>query len=293
MPSTQIQWFPGHMAKTRRLITECLPLVDIVIEMRDARVPVSSKNPEIWRLCGNKPVLTVLAKGDLSDPAQNDAWRRAFEKNGRDCLFIDCKSGAGIDKLAPAVNRILSEKVAKYAGRGMSGRTLKAMVVGIPNVGKSSLINRLSGRAAAKAEDRPGVTTSKQWVTTKIGIDLLDMPGVLWPKFDDERVGENLAAIKAIKDDILDTERIATALCSKLRTLYPDLLSARYKLGDMDRHSELEDWELVEEIGRKRGFLISGGEVDYERACNMLLSEFRDGKIGRITLEHADDQAEL
>ena len=293
MPSTQIQWFPGHMAKTRRLITECLPLVDIVIEMRDARVPLSTKNPEIWRLCGRKPVLTVFAKGDLSDPAQNDAWKRVFEKNGKNCLFIDCKSGSGINKLGPTVNSILSEKTAKYDSRGMSGRTLKAMVVGIPNVGKSSLINRLSGSAKAKAEDRPGVTTSKQWVTTRIGIDLLDMPGVLWPKFDDERTGENLAAVKAIKDDILDTERIATALCSRLRETYPALLSERYKLGDMSRYDGLEDWELVEEIGRKRGFLVSGGEVDYERACNMLLSEFRAGSIGRITLEAAYDEADI
>ena len=293
MPSTQIQWFPGHMAKTRRLITECLPYVDIVIEMRDARVPISSKNPEIRRLCGKKPMLTVFAKGDLSDPAQNEAWRRVFENNGKSCLFIDCKSGAGINKLAPSVGEILAEKTSKYSDKGMSGRTLKAMVVGIPNVGKSSLINRLSGAAKAKAEDRPGVTTSKQWVTTKIGIDLLDMPGVLWPKFDDERTGENLAAIKAIKDDILDTERIATALCSRLRELYPEKLSERYKLGDMSLYSALEDWELVEEIGRKRGFLVSGGEVDYERTCNMLLAEFRAGSIGRITLEAAYDEADI
>ena len=293
MPSTQIQWFPGHMAKTRRLIAESLPLVDIVIEMRDARVPISSKNPEIWRLCGSKPVLTVFAKGDLSDPAQNDAWRSVFQKQGRRCLFIDCKSGAGINKLGAAVGEILSEKTRKYNERGMSGRTLKAMVVGIPNVGKSSLINRLCGNAKARAEDRPGVTTAKQWVTTRVGIDLLDMPGVLWPKFDDESVGENLAAIKAIKDDILDTERIATALCSRLRRLYPDLLKARYRLDDSVFSGDVEDWQLVEEIGRKRGFLVSGGDVDYERTCNMILSEFRSGQIGRITLEAADDEADV
>ena len=293
MPSTQIQWFPGHMAKTRRLILECLPLVDIVIEMRDARVPVSSENPEIRRLCKNKPMLTVFAKGDLSDPVQNEAWKRAFEARGERCLFIDCKSGRGMEKLAPVINEILVAKSAKYAERGMSGRTLKAMVVGIPNVGKSSLINRLSGSAKAKTEDRPGVTQTKQWVTTSIGIDLLDMPGVLWPKFDDQTVGENLAAIKAIKDDILDVERIATALCSRLRRIYPELLSQRYKLGDTSAFAELEDWELVELIGRKRGYLVSGGEVDYERTCKMLLSEFRGGNIGKITLEVPGDDTDI
>lgn len=222
MPSTQIQWFPGHMAKTRRLITECLPLVDIVIELRDARIPVSSRNPEIWRLCGSKPVLTVFAKSDLADPRENDAWRSAFEKQGRACLFIDCKSNASVEKIGPAINAILSEKLAKYEAKGMSGRTVKAMVVGVPNVGKSTLINKLAGSKKAKAEDRPGVTTSKQWVSTNIGIDLLDMPGVLWPKFDDEKVGENLAATKAIKDDILDCERIATSLCGTIRRRYPE-----------------------------------------------------------------------
>ena len=293
MPSTQIQWFPGHMAKTRRLISECLPYVDIVIELRDARIPHSSRNPEIWRLCGNKPVLTVFAKSDLADPRENDAWRSAFEKKGRDCLFIDCKSNACVEKIGNAVNEVLAEKLAKYEAKGMSGRTVKAMVVGIPNVGKSTLINKLAGSKKAKAEDRPGVTTSKQWVSTNIGIDLLDMPGVLWPKFDDEKVGENLAATKAIKDDILDCERIATSLCATIRRRYPELVSSRYKLGDIEQYADLEDWEFVEVIGKKRGFLVSGGEVNYERTSNMLLAEFRGGQIGRITLEGADEYADL
>ena len=288
MPSTQIQWFPGHMAKTRRLITECLPLVDIIIELRDARIPESSRNPEIWRLCGKKPILTVFSKSDLADPAQTAKWLEFYKNIGRNALFVDTKDNSCISKLHDAIYDICSDKVAKYKSKGMDGRSLKAMVCGIPNVGKSTLINRIAGGKKAKAENRPGVTTSKQWVSTSIGIELLDMPGVLWPKFDDETIGEKLAATKAIKDDILDEERIATSLCGLLRKYYPDMLSSRYKLGDMDLYNDYEDWELVEQIGRKRGFLISGGEVNYERTCNILLSEFRSGQIGRITLDRAE-----
>ncbi|MFA6948763.1 MAG: YlqF/YawG family GTPase, partial [Eubacteriales bacterium] len=200
-------------------------------------------------------------------------------------LFIDSISGAGIGDIGPAVRDMLAEKIAKYNGKGMSGRSLKAMVVGIPNVGKSSLINRLAGAKKAKVEDRPGVTLQKQWVTTSAGIDLLDMPGVLWPKFDDARVGENLAITGAIKDDVLDGERIAIALCRRLRKLYPKQFAERYKLGEAVSDEKLEDWEIFELCGRRRGFLISGGEVSYERTANVLLDEFRAGKIGRITLE--------
>lgn len=289
MPSDQIQWFPGHMAKTRRLITECLPLCDIIIELIDSRIPRSSRNPEIRRLCAGKPMLTLLTKTSLSDPAVSAQWKKFYTESDADgecrCIFIDSITGAGISDIAPAVRSMLSEKLAKYSEKGMAGRSLKAMILGIPNVGKSSLINRLCGAKKTKVEDRPGVTLQKQWVTTSIGIDLLDMPGVLWPKFDDTRVGENLAMTGAIKDDILDTERIAIALCKRLRKLYPVPFAERYKLGDAVSDTDVEDWQLFELCGRKRGFLISGGEVNYERTANVLLDEFRAGKIGRITLE--------
>ena len=291
MPSAVIQWFPGHMAKTRRLITECLPLVDIVIEVLDARIPISSKNPELERLIGQKPKLSVLSKAALADPEVSRLWREYYKKQGADAIFYDCRGGENISAIAPAVRSILGEKLNRYEAKGMSGRRLKAMLVGIPNVGKSSLINTLASNSKAKVEDRPGVTLNKQWVSTSIGIDLLDMPGVLWPKFEDQTVGENLAITGAIKDDILDLEQIAFLLVGRLRKAAPDKLSQRYKLGDMSQYDDLEDYELFEVIGRKRGFLISGGEVNYERTANMLLDEFRAAKIGRITLELPTERA--
>lgn len=285
MPSDVIQWFPGHMAKTRRLITECLPLVDVVIEILDSRIPRSSENPEITDLIGNKPRLTVLSKAILADQNMTVKWKNHFIQNNRNCIFIDCISGFGMNNIEPAVREILSDKLENYERKGMSGRTVKAMVVGIPNVGKSSLINKLAGKKKAKVEDRPGVTLTKQWVQTSIGIDLLDMPGVLWPKFEDQAVGEALAMTGAIKDTILDTEHIAVSLCGRIRKSYPLLLAERYKLGDMSQYDDLQDYEIFELIGRKRGFLISGGEVNFERTANILLDEFRAGRIGRITLE--------
>lgn len=291
MPSAVIQWFPGHMAKTRRLITECLPLVDIVIEVLDARIPISSKNPELERLIGQKPKLSVLSKAALADPEVSRLWREYYKKQGADAIFYDCRGGENISAIAPAVRSILGEKLDRYEAKGMSGRRLKAMLVGIPNVGKSSLINTLASNSKAKVEDRPGVTLNKQWVSTSIGIDLLDMPGVLWPKFEDQTVGENLAITGAIKDDILDLEQIAFLLVGRLRKAAPDKLSQRYKLGDMSQYDDLEDYELFEVIGRRRGFLISGGEVNYERTANMLLDEFRAAKIGRITLELPPERA--
>lgn len=285
MPSEAIQWFPGHMAKTRRLITECLPLVDIVIEIRDARIPESSKNPELARLTENKPRLTVLSKSGLADPEISKKWREYYKSTGTSAIFYDCHDGDNLSSIAPAVKALLEEKLERYESKGMTGRKLKAMIVGIPNVGKSSLINKLAGFGKAKVEDRPGVTRTKQWIPTTIGIDLLDMPGVLWPKFEDRTVGENLAMTGAIKDDILDTEHIAILLVGRLRRTAPDKLSARYKLGEMSQYEDLQDWELFEVIGKKRGFLISGGEINYERTATMLLDEFRSAKIGRITLE--------
>ena len=285
MPSQTIQWFPGHMAKTRRLISENLKLVDIVLELRDARIPISSKNPEILSLTAGKPVLTLFNKSSLADPAATAKFMEQCRADGGNALAIDCVTGDGLKNIAPAVRRILQDTVQKYESKGMHGRALKAMIVGIPNVGKSSLVNRLCGSKKAKVENRPGVTMNKQWVTTAYGIDLLDMPGVLWPKFDDTVIGENLAATGAIKDAILDTESLAGILCTRLVRIAPELFCARYKLGDAAPLLEKKPYELLELVGRKRGFLISGGEVDTERAANILLEEFRAGKIGRITLD--------
>ena len=285
MPSSVIQWFPGHMAKTKRLITECLPLVDIVIEVLDARIPVSSKNPVLDSLLGEKPRLAVFSKSALADPEASRLWQAYYREKGTETIFYDCRSGENLNAIAPKVREILGEKLERYESKGMTGRKLKAMIVGIPNVGKSSLINALAGSNRAKVENRPGVTLTKQWITTKVGIDLLDMPGVLWPKFEDRIVGENLAITGAIKDDVLDIEQLAVLLVGRLRKIAPDKLSERYKLGDMAQYDDIPDHELFEVIGRKRGFLVSGGEVDWERSANMLLDEFRAARIGRITLE--------
>lgn len=285
MPSDQIQWFPGHMAKTRRLITENIKNVDIIIEVLDARIPKSSRNPEISVMTSAKPTILLLNKSTLADPGMTEKWCTFYSNSNTFCIPTDCISGAGINKVSSAVRSILEERLRHYQEKGMTGRRLKAMIVGIPNVGKSSLINKICGSKKAKVENRPGVTLDKQWISTDIGIDLMDMPGVLWPKFDDRITGENLAVTGAIKDKILDVETVATVLCKRLRTLYPSLLSERYKLGDMQKYCDFSDYELLEAIGRKRGFLISGGEIDTERTANMLLDEFRSGKTGRITLD--------
>ncbi|MBO7250664.1 MAG: ribosome biogenesis GTPase YlqF [Clostridia bacterium] len=285
MPSQNIQWFPGHMAKTRRMITENLKNVDAVIELLDARIPYSSRNPEIARLTENKPKIILLNKASLADPEKTKRWLAELKDENTVCIETDCVTGAGLNNISPALKKLCAEKLERYEGKGMTGRMLKAMVLGIPNVGKSSLINKLCGNKKAKVENRPGVTLDKQWVPTNIGILLLDMPGILWPKFEDALVGENLAITGAIKDDILNIETIACHLCSRLREQYPALLSARYKLGDPSNYADLSDYDLLTYIGKKRGFLISGGEVDTERAANMLLDEFRAAKIGRITID--------
>ena len=273
------------MAKTRRMMKEMLPQIDMVIELIDARIPLSSKNPELHKIIGNKPVLTLLSKSNLADPDASSRWKKAYENDGKHCLFIDSTSGDGIKQIPGAVKEVMSEKLAKYESKGMTGRKIRVMIAGIPNVGKSSLINRLAGGKRAKVEDRPGVTRDKQWIETPYGIELLDTPGVLWPKFEDQTVGENLAVTGAIRDEILDSERMAVILVGRLRSKYPNLLSGRYKLGDMSQYSDLTDYDMFELIGRKRGFLVSGGEVNTERTSVMLLDEFRGGKIGRITLE--------
>ena len=273
------------MAKTRRLMKESLPSVDILINVLDARIPLSSQNPEIESLAESKPILTLLSKSSLADSEATAKWKAYFKATGKNCLFIDSVTGAGINDIMPAVREILKEKLSRYEEKGMTGRNIKAMIVGIPNSGKSSLINRLAGSKKVKVEDRPGVTLNKQWVPTSIGLDLMDMPGVLWPKFDDERIGENLALTGAIRDAILDTETLSVVLCERLRTLYPELLKQRYKLTDADLDEDMQNYEIFEAIGRKRGFLISGGEINYERTATMLLDEFRGAKIGKITLE--------
>jgi len=288
MPSQAIQWFPGHMAKTRRLITENLKYADAVIEILDARIPYSSRNPEITRLCSGKPSVILLNKSSLADPKITAFWTQKYTNETTLCIETDCISGYGIQKIAPALRQLCEEKLARYEQKGMSGRPIKAMVVGIPNVGKSSLINKLCGTKKAKVENRPGVTLDKQWVSTNIGIQLLDMPGVLWPKFDERIIGENLAITGAIKDDVLDIETVASALCGRLRRIYPELLMQRYKLNEIPSEEIVNDYDLLTLIGKKRGHLISGGEVDTERTANMLIDEFRAAKIGRISLDFGE-----
>lgn len=280
----QIQWFPGHMAKTRRLMKESLPDVDIVLELLDARIPYSSKNPEIKKIIGEKPIVTILNKASLADPGTTADWCRRYRVHMNACVAIDCLTGEGIADLKNTVREVLADKIARYRERGMEGRRLKAMIVGIPNVGKSSLINRLAGGKHAKVENRPGVTLTKQWVSTDIGLSLLDMPGVLWPKFDEKRVGENLAATGAIRDQILDVEEVAMILAGRLAEVAPDLLAARYRLTPGEFEA-LDAYDLTELIGRKRGFLMAGGAVNLRRTAEMLLDEFRSGTIGRISLE--------
>ncbi|MBR6917677.1 MAG: ribosome biogenesis GTPase YlqF [Clostridia bacterium] len=286
MPSQVIQWFPGHMAKTRRLIKENLKYADIVIELLDARIPASSRNPEIASLVGDKPILILLNKSSLADPAVTSLWVKHFSKCGG-ALDVDCVTGANISKIDTEVKRILADKIQRNESRGMSGRSLHAMIVGIPNVGKSSLVNRLSKTKKAKVEDRPGVTLNKQWIATSLGFDLLDMPGVLWPKFEDRLTGENLALTGAIKDTILDVEELGAILCSRLSKLYPAAFTERYKLAP-DALDGKSGYEIMESVARRRGYLISGGDVNTERCAIMLLDEFRGCKIGRISLERPE-----
>ena len=272
------------MAKTKRMMRECLPEVDIILELLDARIPYSAKNPEIEGMIGDKPKIVVLTKATLANPEYSKKWVKKYESLGFPAVLIDSQTGFGIDNLSNAISTVLKEKIERYKAKGMSGRHLKAMIVGIPNVGKSSLINRLAGAKKARVEDRPGVTMTKQWVPTEIGIDLLDMPGVLWPKFEDNIVGENLAMTGAIRDKILDTEELAMILCQRLVTVSRAEFLARYKLSE-EEICGLDSYDLFELVGRKRGMLVSGGEVNHSRCAEMLLDEFRAGKIGKITLD--------
>lgn len=283
-----IQWFPGHMAKTRRQIEEKLKLIDVVVEILDARIPISSQNPDIAELTKGKPRVAILNKADLADETVTKQWVTYFKQNGIGVTLADCAKGKGIQESISAVKNTLSGKLAHDAEKGMR-RAVKILVVGVPNVGKSSYINRLSGRNSALVGDRPGVTRGQQWIRLKNGIELLDTPGILWPKFEDETVGLRLAFTGSIKDEIMDTELLACKLAEFLNEAYQDLFCARYKLENTDG---LQGFELVEMLGKKRGFVISGGEIDFLRASNILLDEFRAGTIGRISLEKPQDLEE-
>lgn len=281
-----VQWFPGHMARTRRIMASNLKLVDIVIELCDARIPQSSRNPEIDKIVGKKPRLILLNKSDYADPAATEQWITYYKKKGIPAIACDCRSGRGVKNLLPAVREVLAERIASWQANGMVGRPIRMMIVGIPNVGKSSLINRLSGTRSTKVEDRPGVTRGKQWVSLEEGMELLDMPGVLWPKFEDKAAGERLAFIGSVNDQILDIEYLAMRLLDTLRPEYTAALAERYKL-ETETVEDSDSYDLLEAIARKRGMLMSGGKVNTERAAIMLLDEFRDGAIGRVTLERA------
>ena len=277
-----VQWFPGHMAKTRRLIKECLPSVDAVTEILDARMPISSSNPELNELIGNKPLIVLLNKCDVADENATRRWLNYFNEKGIYALAVDCKSGNGLNKYAPLLREVLKDKIASNEAKGMIGKPLRIMVVGIPNTGKSSFINRMAGRNRAKVADKAGVTRHNQWFVIENGIELLDTPGVLWPKFDDPKIGDRLAFIGSVKDEGFDSETLAVRLLEVLSRDYPDRLSERYKIDDF---SELEAYEILELIGRKRGMMMRGGEIDTLRASIMLLDEYRAGKLGRITLD--------
>lgn len=277
-----VQWFPGHMARTRRQIKECLPLVDAVTELLDARIPQSSRNPELTDLIGNKPHIVLLNKCDLADAQATSAWIRFFEAQGAAALAVDCRSGKGLNAYPELVRRVLEATIRRNTERGMAGKPLRMMVVGIPNTGKSSFINRMAGRNRAKVADKPGVTRQNQWFAIGGGIELLDTPGVLWPKFDDPKVGDRLAFIGSVKDEILDNELMAVRLLEVLQADYAERISERYGFVP-DAHDEA--WETLERIGRARGMLMRGGEIDTSRTANMLLDEYRAGRLGRITLE--------
>ena len=281
-----IQWFPGHMTKAQRMIEENLSMVDAVCEILDARIPYSSRNPDIDRLAGDKPRLVILNRVDLADPQMTARWRKYFESRGLAILETDAKSGKGVGSFAPAVRRLLKDKLAAYEAKGQVGRPLRVMILGIPNVGKSTFINRVAGRKAAIAGDKPGVTRGKQWINIDQGLDLLDTPGILWPKFDSQEVGEMLAITNAIKADVLDKETLGANFMLRLRELYPKAIEERYKfVPDPD----MNGFELLEQAAKKRGFLVSRGEYDLERMANTLLGEYHDGKLGRLTLEAPPD----
>ena len=281
-----IQWFPGHMTKAQRMIEDNVKLVDAVCEIIDARIPRASRNPDIDRLAAGKPRLVILNRVDLADPVLTKRWREYFERQGVAVLETDAKSGKGVGGFVPAVRRLLDEKLKEYEAKGQVGRPLRVMILGIPNVGKSTFINKVAGRKAAIAGDKPGVTRGRQWISIDKSLDLLDTPGILWPKFDSQEVGELLAVTNAIKADVVDKETLGANFMLRLRRMYPDALRERYKI---EPDEELNGYELLEAAAKKRGFLISRGEYDIERMANTLLNEYHDGKLGRLTLEMPDE----
>lgn len=283
-----IQWYPGHMTKTKRRIEKDLKLVDAVAEIIDARIPISSRNPDIASLTSGKPRIVLLNKCDMADPLATAKWVTALSRENVRAIPVDCKSGRGVDKFVPVLTRLLSDKIESYKKKGMVNPSMRVMIVGIPNVGKSTFINRISKKTKAVSADRPGVTRGNQWFTVSKGFEMLDTPGVLWPKFDDQTVGEHLAFTGAIKSEVMDTELLAVRLIDLLRELKTPEFLARYQLSEEDL--SLQSYELLEKIARNRGMLISGGEADTERAAYTLLDEFRAAKLGRITLE--EPQAE-
>ena len=282
MQLDSLSWFPGHMTKTRRMIAAEIGSMDAVCEIVDARIPLSSRNPDLDELTAGKPRLVVLNRVDQADAAMTKRWAAWFRAQGCAVIEVDAKSGAGVKQFAPTVRVLLRDRIAAYEAKGQVGRVLRVMVLGIPNVGKSTFINKVSGRKTARAEDRPGVTRAKQWVPVDKTLELLDTPGILWPKFDDPEVGARLAFTGAIRDEVVDAEELAMRLMDYLGAHYPDALAERYKISVEDGD---DGWALVEKAGRKRGFLISGGAVDTERMSRILLDEFRGGKLGRFTLE--------
>lgn len=281
-----IQWFPGHMTKAQRMIEENIKLVDAVCEIIDARIPRASRNPDISRLAAGKPRLIILNRVDLADPALTKRWRECFEHEGMSVLETDAKSGRGVNGFVPAVRALLADKLQEYEAKGQVGRPLRVMILGIPNVGKSTFINKVAGRKAAIAGDKPGVTRGRQWINIDKSLDLLDTPGILWPKFDSQEVGELLAVTNAIKADVIDKETLGANFMLRLREIYPHAIEERYKFTpDPDANG----YELLEAAAKKRGFLVSRGEYDIERMANTLLSEYHDGKLGRLTLEVPDE----
>lgn len=294
---SNIQWFPGHMAKTRRIMKANLKLVDVVVEIIDARIPYSSRNPEMDYLVGGKPRLILLNKADSADETVTSMWIDYFKRSGVTALATDCRSGKNVSKFHSLLNEMMADKIAEWDAKGMKGRPIRIMIVGIPNVGKSSFINRLAGSKRTKVEDRPGVTRGKQWVNLDGNLELLDMPGVLWPKFEEKIVGERLAFTGAVKDDIMDMEYLACRFLEFLNENYPQLITNRYGVTTEDIPSNedetmgcVQGYEILERIGRKRGFLISGGEINTERAAITVLDEFRSGTIGKISLEKPNDK---
>ena len=286
MQIENLSWFPGHMTKTKRMIASELPHMDAVCEILDARIPLSSRNPDVDELTAGKPRMVVLNRVDQADPEGTKRWAEHFRAKGYAVLESDAKSGGGTAKFAGAVRELLADKLRSYAERGMTGRVVRVMILGIPNVGKSTFINKVAKRKTAKAEDRPGVTRSKQWVPVDATLELLDTPGILWPKFDDPEVGKRLAFTGAVKDDVLDIEELACYLMDYLAAHYADVLRERYKIDVEEGDS---GYDLLEKAGRKRGFLMRGAQVDTERMARILLDEFRGGKLGRFTLETAED----